>query len=313
MAPSDFMGIRYNNDKDFIEMNPPVLSIITPIYCSDYAVEVLKRSLLLSDVPSVQRIIVHDCPESRNCRQLESIERDPGTIELVKSAAANVGIARNLGLKQATGLWVTFWDADDQPNLHATLEIISHATEVNLDIAVCGYTKKDHQLGTQISISPSSRFELLNSLKVANEPAIWRMILKSTIASKGIHLHQNLAEDQYYLASLIRLNPKIGFYAESIYEYQFNLSGQLTSKRINPVDIRRAIHEIRRLPNEGTSALNRLVIRGMCVRLALTLVRHNLKERKLVNKNLLTLISLLNGFGTIGIIYFCLLSLRRKV
>lgn len=313
MAPSVFIGLRYNNVKAFEPLMDTLLSIITPIFCSDYVVAKLKQSLGETNIVGIERIIVHDCPESRDCRKLDDLQPKPGSLTILKSGAQNVGIARNIGLKQATGSWVVFWDADDNANIEATLEVIEDASDSNLELAICSYTMKDAQTNLRKKGPSVSKIEIINLLSVANQPALWRMIIKSTTAKRGVFSAKNLAEDQYYFSTIAKMNPNIGFYKMSIYEYQVNLSGQLTSKKIDTLAMTESIKQISKLPDYKTSIASRILIRGICVRLSMTLIGNDLKARKISFSNIKLFLTQIFGYGLIGFTFFIFKRLQKNI
>ena len=290
-----------------------MLSIITPIYCSEYVVRLLKDSLRNTDSSEVERIIVHDCPPERKCLQLEGLETEFKSVRVLTSGGANVGKARNLGIAHTRGTWITFWDADDNPNLLEVLEVIDSIADTNAEIAICTYTKKDNRNGNKFHSTPFGRIAILNLLHISNEPALWRMIIKTSIARNASFLDQNLAEDQYYLAQLMSKNPRIAYTNKNIYEYQYNIDNQLTSKKLNSKELRRAIELIKEIPEKSTRIQNKIFIHGICSRLSFTLINCNLRAEKIGPRDILLILRIAINYGLLVAIPIGLIHFKEKV
>lgn len=116
----------------------PKISIIIPAFnAEEYIVNCLE-SISKQTFSDFETIIVDDGSKDDTANLCHQYSKLDSRIRLVKQANEGVSSARNHGLKEVTGEWVIFIDADDwiEPN---TLEVLySYATE-NIDIVMGGF------------------------------------------------------------------------------------------------------------------------------------------------------------------------------
>lgn len=92
------------------------VSIIIPIYNAEKTLERCLTKISEQTYADIEIILVNDCStdeSERICKEM--ISRDPRARYLKTDANRGAGLARNTGLDNATGHWVTFCDSDDYP------------------------------------------------------------------------------------------------------------------------------------------------------------------------------------------------------
>ena len=123
-----------------IKSNPEIkISVVMPIY---NAGEYLSRAIsdvLRQTVREIELICVNDGSTDDSFDILEDLQHDDERITLISEDNFGPSVARNRGLKEATGKYIMFLDADDmfEPTLLETLYDI--AERDNLDVAVTGF------------------------------------------------------------------------------------------------------------------------------------------------------------------------------
>ncbi|MGN7382089.1 Hyaluronan synthase [Chlamydia abortus] len=92
----------------------PTVTVIIPVYNAENVIETAINSVLNQTWSNLEVIVVDDCSTDNTVRIIEKYAERDGRIRLIK-AHTNGGtyVARNLGLKAASGEYVTCHDADD--------------------------------------------------------------------------------------------------------------------------------------------------------------------------------------------------------
>jgi glycosyltransferase involved in cell wall biosynthesis len=116
------------------------ISIIVPIYNADSYLAKCIESLINQDYPHLQIILVNDGSTDRSLEIASEYAAKDNRIE-VHSQDRNQGqsIARNIGLQQAKGEYVSFVDADDYIDSDFYSYMLKHIG--NLDCVQIGYRR----------------------------------------------------------------------------------------------------------------------------------------------------------------------------
>ncbi len=221
---------------DDMESNikPPfILSVVVPITRMSGRFNELKSWILASTELPLQIILIHDIQDSLTGVELrEFINTRPGrNIKIIEGTYGSPGITRNQGLKLILSPWVAFWDADDLPRPETVLSAIR---ETDNDTEVI--------IGNFITNSGKSMIENHHQCRLENvaiNPALWRMVIRSSII-QGLNFNSCLmGEDQIFLIDLNLGARRIYFSNEIFYEYFQSHPMQLTmnQKSVNEVSI----------------------------------------------------------------------------
>ena len=183
------------------------------------------------------------------------------------------GMARNLGLQNAKGTWVCFWDSDDIGDVKQLLNGIAILEANNAEVGIGGY-----RIGFQGFDTKEAQIRILpvnNSLgTVALNPGIWRMIFNRNLLTDCKFGKSSMGEDQVFLANALTMSPKIWFFDFSLYTYFKGIPNQLTSFNIDKGELLTSISEIGSVLIES-KVEQRKYLYVMILRLSLTLLRHH--------------------------------------
>lgn len=208
---------------------PLLISAIVPIAGFPNGMKQIESWISNSDLRSFEVILVIDSALDRTRDETREIAKKIGAhtkVQVLVSEARNPGGSRNLGLEVASGDWIVFWDCDDAPNPSQFLEMISHAIEMNAQIAAGEFAI---QSGVQRLEKTFSNYSKDNVLEIiALNPGLWRFALKSDLAKRSKFPDLVMAEDQIYLANILESKPNLYIFNEHVYTYWRYQSNQLT-------------------------------------------------------------------------------------
>ena len=127
------------------------ISVVVPAYNAEAYIERCLNSVLAQTYKQIDLIVINDGSTDGTKTVVEKISKEDGRVRLISIENAGVSHARNVGIDNARGEYITFVDADDfidnEMYEHLMNLIIKHSSK----IAHCSYTNDDED-GNVISI-----------------------------------------------------------------------------------------------------------------------------------------------------------------
>lgn len=180
------------------------LSVIIPVYNSEEYIESCINSILSQTFQDFEIILVNDGSTDSSITICQNYEVNNSKIKLINQENSGVSIARNNGLKFATGEWIYFIDSDDtvNQNLFRILENVDAKTE----IIQFGYNKIEIDK-SKFEYLPLNNLSFNNAdefIRVSNYNTftVWcHFIKKSLIFDNNIYFTENqkYAEDLEFI------------------------------------------------------------------------------------------------------------------
>ncbi len=221
-------------DETDLKMKPSfTLSVVVPLTRLCGRFDQLKSWIVESTGLPLQIILIHDIQDSLTGVELHDfVNKYPSAdIQIIEGTYGSPGIARNQGLKLVLSPWVAFWDADDLPRPEVVLSAIRQA-DSSVEVIIGNFVTNSGQ-------SMTENQHLCRLENVAINPALWRMVIRSSII-QGLNFNSCLmGEDQIFLIDLNLGSRSILFSNEIFYEYFRYHPMQLTmnQKSVNEVSI----------------------------------------------------------------------------
>lgn len=118
-------------------MNNPKVSVIIPVYNAEKYLKECLDSIINQTLKEIEIICVDDGSTDNSLEILKEYEKKDERVKIIQQKNQFAGVARNNGLKVATGDWVTFIDSDDFCELTALENLYKIAEENELDFIKC--------------------------------------------------------------------------------------------------------------------------------------------------------------------------------
>jgi len=219
----------------------PMLSVVVPVYNTSRYLEKMLDSTLASTFRDFELILVDDGSTDDSpaiCDRYRD-EHPEFRIRVFHRENRGASAARNFGLSQATGKYVTWCDSDDwmEPELFETL--ISAAEKAGAQIAVCDIRYYDEQTGKfehfKDSLFPQSLagrvFDFRSCgtiIKGLLDCATWnKVFLRSLIVDNGIQFPDGFGEDNRFWAEAFFAAERMVVAASGeLYNYRINQKRQ---------------------------------------------------------------------------------------
>jgi glycosyltransferase involved in cell wall biosynthesis len=119
------------------------ISVIIPTYnCQDYITRAID-SVLIQDIPCLEVLIVDDASSDNTVHILEKQYGKDSRVKVFRHHEnKKQGAARNTGMKQVSGDYIFFLDADDWLESGCLKSLLAVAEQYDTDITACGVQKK---------------------------------------------------------------------------------------------------------------------------------------------------------------------------
>ena len=94
-------------------MTEPLISIVIPVYNAEKYLRACLDSVLAQTYKNWEAICVNDGSSDNSAKILEEYAAKDARFHIINQQNSGVSTARNTGLRQTTGKYIYFMDADD--------------------------------------------------------------------------------------------------------------------------------------------------------------------------------------------------------
>ncbi len=115
------------------------VSVCVPVYNMEEYLEDCIKSLVNQTLKEIELIFVNDGSSDNSINILNKYKHQYPNIKVITQDNQGLGGARNTGLKNATGEYIGFVDADDFVEKDMYEKMYKKAKEVDADIVICDY------------------------------------------------------------------------------------------------------------------------------------------------------------------------------
>ena len=217
------------------------ISVIIPVYNSQEYLADCINSILNQTYENIELLCVDDGSTDKSYIILKELAKTDKRIKIISQDNSGVSVARNTGIEQATGDWITFVDSDDTLNPDMYFNLIEKAIEYNADIVHCGYRKK-YPDGSYKDIGGTKRLLVQGPDEACNclfngyffTGGVWNKIYrKSIVNSIKFDSRFQINEDVLFNLMTFINCETIVFYDLPLYEYYDRVGSACnTTKRV---------------------------------------------------------------------------------
>lgn len=120
-------------------MEAKLVSLIIPVYNAEKWIKRCLNSILNNTYTNFEIICVNDGSTDGSSGIIKALQASDDRIKLVSQTNRGVSAARNAGLQQVRGEYVTFVDADDWVHPMYLASLVTCLERYDADIAICDY------------------------------------------------------------------------------------------------------------------------------------------------------------------------------
>lgn len=235
-------------------MNKPLISVVVPVYNVEQYLKKCLDSIIKQKYNNLEIIIVNDGSTDNSQKICQEYVKKDKRIKLITQKNQGLSAARNTGIDNAHGKYISFVDSDDYLDLEFINELYNTIIENKSDISACDfwYVNINEKTWT-LKNKENKKFSNIDALKdifsgnQETEIMTWNKLYKKDLFDKNniyfpvgkLHEDNFTTYKLYYYANSISLTDKKLYYYlqrnNSIMGEKFN------SKRL---DILTAIEEV---------------------------------------------------------------------
>lgn len=216
-----------------------MVSVIVPVYNAEKYIRRCVDSILVQTFNDFELLLIDDGSTDSSGSICEEYAVLDNRVRVFHKVNGGVSSARNLGLENAFGEWVSFIDSDDYVSSTYIQDLysqINDTVELVISFSVSVFRDKYSQMTYLDKLISRKNFELLiTEYDLDWRTSPWAKLYKrSVIATNGMRFNISLpiAEDLVFLYEYLLYIEQIRVKGVSNYFYSAEIEGSLT-KRIN--------------------------------------------------------------------------------
>lgn len=220
----------------------PLVSIIVPVYNAEKYLNRCIDSILSQTMTDFELLLIDDGSKDNSGRICDEYAEKDDRVRVFHKPNGGVSSARNLGLDNAKGKWITFVDADDRCScdyLEHLLSKVDDDTDLIISYAViCDSTGEKAEVYPEYRVNATNFERLFVDSDMHWHTSPWAKLYRASIIyenSLRFNEMMHIGEDADFLFSFMLITDKIYVSSDTDYYYTCDVSGSLT-KRINTID-----------------------------------------------------------------------------
>lgn len=224
-------------------INSPIdVSVIIPVHNILPYVNSCIRIALDQDFENVEFIFIDDYSTDDGFNELVSmikLEYAHRKVIFIRNEK-NLGVSttRNIGLRNASGQYVYFSDADDMLNKNIISKLYSRAQQSDADIVWCDfynvYGEEEVYVDQQVDLIRTSCLKALLEGKLTG--ALWNKLIRRTLFTENNVCFPdglNMSEDLRVSVELFYYAKKTDYIQEALYRYIKSRISSITNSHVN--------------------------------------------------------------------------------
>lgn len=190
-------------------MQHEILSVIVPVYNVAPYLERCIKSIINQSYQNLEIILIDDGSTDNSGTICDAWAEKDERIMVIHKKNGGLSDARNVGLKVASGAYITFVDSDDWLNLNMYEKLMKIGMAQNCDIVMCNFQKISDE--NSISICNNDYkiefYDTISALKALIteqiQQVVWNKIYKKELLN-GIYFESGrFHEDEFWSYKII--------------------------------------------------------------------------------------------------------------
>lgn len=210
-------------------MEFPKVSVVIPVYKTEAYIEQCAYSLLDQTLESIEYIFVDDCSPDHSVEKLEEVLKQyPSRIKqtTIVRQPTNCGaaIAREIGIRKATGEYVIQCDSDDWVEKDMYEQLYNKAKKDDLDVVISEYAEVLHGKRTRVVSQYLGEDPLYMVVKEPIRCSLWNKLVRRNIyvTNEFVYPKKHMMEDEVICAQIFFYAKRVGYVNKPLYNYNLN-------------------------------------------------------------------------------------------
>lgn len=214
----------------------PLISIIVPVYNVERYISRCIESLINQTYINIEIILVDDGSTDNSYNICEKYAKEDLRVKLFHKKNGGVSSARNIGLKNAKGEYITFVDSDDWVKDDMIEHLLKKLNDNNVDISICtcivatNESMWDPNEGREDCLITEK--EAIKRLLYKEYCVVWGTLFSRNVI-EGIFFREDISnnEDSYFLFNVFRKAKKIYKSCQAKYIYNRQQEASITKNK----------------------------------------------------------------------------------
>lgn len=219
------------------------ISVVVPVYNTSKYLKQCVESLINQTFQNVEFIFVDDGSTDNSVEILEQYQKLDRRIKILKQKNLHAGVARNNGMREATGKYIIFLDSDDFFDLHMLQGAYACAEKNQAEIVLFGNRKYDNvhkktisnnlRQGSNLPKGVFSAEDLGEKLFTAISSFPWnKFFLRKFIDVYHLQFAElKKCNDVYFVRMAVALAKRMVFLDKKYVNYRVNLSDSIKEEK----------------------------------------------------------------------------------
>lgn len=217
-------------------MRNQVVSIIIPVYNVENYINRCLNSVLSQSYKLLEIILVDDGSTDSSGAICDDFAKKDSRIKILHKFNEGQGVARNCGLRIASGEYIMFVDSDDVIHHDMVLKMVDNLHKTNSEISICGRQRFSTELCDFDSQNPikdlyeyTGRDATINLFEVNKliKPALWDKLYKRELFI-GLEFPPIVFEDAAVIYKLLLRASRVCVSTERLYGYYIRPNSTIT-------------------------------------------------------------------------------------
>lgn len=221
-----------------------LISIIIPIYNAATYLHECLESIKKQTYRHFECILINDGSTDQSETIIKSFANDDCRFRLIEQNNMGVSAARNIGIINSKGNYITFVDADDWIDEQYLEILLGHIKSNNADISICGsifeypnsILKKTFNCNASYTVK-EALISLFNDAEI--RPAVWgKLYKKSILIDNEIMMNRSISysEDTLFVTEVLLACKKISTIESTMYHYRmYNINSAQNAEKVTKV------------------------------------------------------------------------------
>ncbi len=234
------------------DITQPFVSVIIPFFNAQKYIESTLDSILSQTHTHMEVICVSDGSTDNSIRIIQKYKQADNRVKLIKQRNHGAGIARNTGIKHATGKYLICLDADDLFDPILFSKCVNRLENDSSDICCVPFYGLDDETNTLVWSSPlpiqdlASPTDIKNDLFQQTYSEPWNKMYRTSFVKSLKFGYDNLANfnDLSFSYTAAATAKSISFLKEHLVFYRINQIKQLSNSYKTPDNLFKAVDNL---------------------------------------------------------------------
>jgi len=244
-----------------------LVSIIVPVYNIEDYIEECLNSIIDQSYENIEIILVDDGSVDKSSDICDRYSSKDKRIKVIHKKNGGLSDARNRGIKESSGEYLSFVDGDDYLDKDFIKMLLELLLKNNADISVCEYFKYDGiNIKKKTKNTGSNTFNNIEAIKDIFAPSsICEVMTWNKLYKKKLFIDNDISfpegkihEDNFTTYKLFYYSQKITYSNKPLYYYRQRLNSIMSSQDIRLDAIEASLETEKFIKQENIPLLNEL-------------------------------------------------------